>query len=108
MGITDFIFKQFIDVIDWTESGSGVLAYRYPMQDREIQSGGKLVVTETQSALFVNEGTIADLFGPGTHTLNTRNLPVLTSLQNWDKAFASPFKSDVFFFSLREQTDQKW
>ncbi len=108
MGITDFLFKQFIDVIDWTEADAGVLAYRYPMQDREIQNGGKLVVTETQSALFVNEGTIADLFGPGTHTLTTQTLPILTSLQNWDKAFASPFKSDVFFFSHREQTDQKW
>lgn len=108
MGIKDLLFKQFIDVIDWTESGAGVLAYRYPMQDREIQTGGKLVVTETQSALFVNEGAVADLFGPGTHTLTTQNLPILTSLQNWDKAFASPFKSDVIFFSHREQTDQKW
>ena len=108
MGITDLLFKQFIDVIDWTESGPGVLAYRYPMQDREIQTGGKLIVTETQSALFVNEGKIADLLGPGTHTLTTQNLPILTTLQNWDKAFASPFKSDVYFFSHREQTDQKW
>jgi membrane protease subunit (stomatin/prohibitin family) len=108
MGITDFLFKQFIDVIDWTESGPGVLAYRYPMRDREIQNGGTLVVTKTQSALFVNEGKIADLFGPGTHTLTTKTLPILTNLQNWDKAFASPFKSDVFFFSHREQTDQKW
>jgi membrane protease subunit (stomatin/prohibitin family) len=108
MGIADIFFKQFIDVIDWTESGPGVLAYRYPMQDREIQNGGTLIVTETQSALFVNEGRIADLFGPGTHTLSTQNLPILTTLQNWDKAFASPFKSDVFFFSHREQTDQKW
>ena len=108
MGITDFLFKQFIDVIDWTEPGPGVLAFHYPMRDREIQNGGKLVVTETQSALFVNEGKIADLFGPGTHTLTTNTLPILTNLQNWDKAFASPFKSDVFFFSHREQTDQKW
>ncbi len=108
MGITDFLFKQFIDVIDWTESEPGVLAHRYPIQDREIQNGGKLIVTETQSALFVNEGKVADLFGPGTHTLTTQNLPILTSLKNWDKAFSSPFKSDVFFFSQREQTDQKW
>jgi membrane protease subunit (stomatin/prohibitin family) len=108
MGIKDFLFKQFIDVIDWTESGPGVLSFRYPMQDREIQNGGKLVVTETQAALFVNEGKVADLFGPGTHTLATQNLPILTNLKNWDKAFASPFKSDVYFFSQREQTDQKW
>jgi membrane protease subunit (stomatin/prohibitin family) len=108
MGIFDFLSKQFIDVIDWTEDSPGVLAFRYPMRDREIQSGAKLVVTETQSAMFVNEGKIADVFAAGTHTLTTNPLPILTNLQNWDKAFQSPFKSDVFFFSHREQTDQKW
>jgi membrane protease subunit (stomatin/prohibitin family) len=108
MGIFDFISKQFIDVINWTEGSPGVLAFRYPMQDREIQNGAKLVVTETQSAMFVNEGRIADIFTAGTHSLTTNTLPILTNLQNWDKAFQSPFKSDVFFFSHREQTDQKW
>lgn len=108
MGIFDFLSKQFIDVINWTEDSPGVLAFRYPMRDREIQSGAKLVVTETQSAMFVNEGKIADVFTAGTHTLTTNTLPILTNLQNWDKAFQSPFKSDVFFFSHREQTDQKW
>lgn len=108
MGIKDFLFKQFVDVIDWTEPGTGVLAYRYPMQDREIQNGAQLVVSEGQSVLFVNEGVVADRFGAGTHTLTTRTLPILTNLKNWDKFFESPFKSDVYFFSLREQTDQKW
>jgi membrane protease subunit (stomatin/prohibitin family) len=108
MSILGFISKQFVDVIDWTEDGAGLLAMRYPMQDREIQTGAKLTVRETQAALFVNEGKPADLFGPGLHTLTTQTLPVLTYLQNWDKLFASPFKSDVYFFSLREQTDQKW
>jgi len=108
MGIFDFLSKQFIDVIDWTEGSPGVLAFRYPMQDREIQSGATLVVTETQSAMFVNEGRIADIFTAGTHKLTTNTMPLLTNLQNWDKAFQSRFKSDVFFFSHREQTDQKW
>lgn len=108
MGIMDFVKKQFIDVIDWVESGDGVLAYRYPMQDREIQNGGKLTVRESQTAVFVNEGKIADVFAPGLYTLNTQTLPILTYLRNWDKAFKSPFKSDVFFFSTREQLDQKW
>lgn len=108
MGIINFLKKQFIDVIDWTESGDGVLAYRYPMQDREIQNGAKLTVRDTQVALFVNEGEIADLFGPGMHTLTTRTLPIMTNLKNWDKAFDSPFKSDLYFFSTREQIDQKW
>jgi membrane protease subunit (stomatin/prohibitin family) len=108
MGIMSFLKKQFIDVIDWTESGDGVLAYRYPMQDQEIQNGAQLTVRESQIALFVNEGQIADLFGPGLYTLNTRTLPLLTSFRNWDKGFQSPFKSDIYFFSLREQLDQKW
>ncbi|MEQ1692659.1 MAG: SPFH domain-containing protein [Gemmatimonas sp.] len=108
MALGDFLRKQFIDVIQWTESGPGVLMYRYPMRDMEIQSGGKLTVRESQLALFVNEGKAADQFGPGLHTLITSNLPLLTNLQNWDKAFESPFKSDVYFFSTRIQTAQKW
>ncbi len=108
MGIFSAIKKQFIDVIEWTEDGSGTLVHKYQMADNEIQTGGKLTVRETQMALFLNEGVIADQFGPGLYTLNTQNLPVLTTLKNWDKAFNSPFKSDVYFFSTREQTDQKW
>ncbi|MGB6495493.1 MAG: SPFH domain-containing protein, partial [Candidatus Acidiferrum sp.] len=108
MSLRDFISKQWIDVIDWTEPEDGILAYRYPMQDREIQNGGKLTVRESQLALFVNEGKIADAFGPGLYTLNTNTLPILTYLMNWDKKFQSPFKSDVYFFSSRIQTDQHW
>jgi len=108
MSLGDFIKKQFIDVIQWTEDADGVLAYRYPMQDMEIQNGAQLTVRETQMALFVDEGEIADVFSPGLYTLDTRTLPVLTNLRNWDKAFKSPFKSDVYFFSTRSQTDQKW
>jgi membrane protease subunit (stomatin/prohibitin family) len=108
MGIFSTIKKQFIPVIDWTEEGNTTLVHRYPMIDREIQNGGQLTVRETQMALFVNEGEIADLFGPGLHTLTTKNLPMLTVMNNWDKAFNSPFKSDVYFFSMREHIDQKW
>lgn len=108
MSLRDFISKQFIDVIDWTEPGAGILAYRYPMQDREIQNGGKLTVRDSQWAVFVNEGKVADSFGPGLYTLTTNTLPILTYLNNWDKAFKSPFKSDVYFFSTRIQTDQHW
>jgi membrane protease subunit (stomatin/prohibitin family) len=103
-----FFSKQFIDVIQWTESGDGTLAYRYPMEDMEIQNGGKLTVRDSQYAVFVNEGRIADVFGPGLYTLGTHTLPILTYLMNWDKAFQSPFKSDVYFFSSRLQIDQKW
>ncbi len=103
-----FLKKQLIDVIEWPDEAPGMLAFRYPMEDREIQNGAQLTVRQTQIALFVNEGTVADIFGPGMHTVETRNLPVLTNLQNWDKMFQSPFKSDIIFFSTNEQIDQKW
>jgi membrane protease subunit (stomatin/prohibitin family) len=108
MSLRDFIAKQWIDVIEWVEPEQGILAYRYPMQDREIQSGGKLTVRDSQFAVFVNEGKLADAFGPGLYTLTTHTLPILTYLKNWDKEFQSPFKSDVYFFSARIQTDQHW
>src|ERR1035438_8543037 len=100
-----FFSKQFIDVIHWTEPGEGILAYRYPMEDMEIQNGGQLTVRDSQAAIFVNEGQIADVFGPGLYTLTTQTLPILTYLRNWDKAFKSPFKSDVYYYSMRLQTD---
>ena len=103
-----FFSKQFIDVIHWTEPGDGVLAWRFPMEDMEIQNGGQLTVRDSQAAVFVNEGRLADVFWPGLYTLSTRTLPILTYLMNWDKAFQSPFKSDVYFFSTRLQINQKW
>jgi len=108
MGIFDFIKKQFVDVIQWMEEHDGVLAWRYPMPDHEIQYGAQLVVRETQIALFVDEGHVADLFGTGTHTLDTRTLPLLTNLKHWDKLFQSPFKSDVYFYSTRLQLARRW
>ena len=108
MALMDFIKKQFIDVLQWTEDSDGTLAWRYPMAGMEIQNGATLVVRESQMALFVYEGKVADLFGPGTYKLTTQTLPVLTYLKNWDKLFESPFKSDVYFFSTRQQVDQKW
>src|SRR5215212_703362 len=108
MSIGDFLRKQFIDVIEWTESEDGVLAYRFPVRDREIQMGAQLTVRESQLAAFVNEGQIADVFGPGRHVLTTQNLPLLTNLLHWHMAFESPFKSDVYFFSTRLQLAQRW
>jgi membrane protease subunit (stomatin/prohibitin family) len=108
MSLGSFIKKQFIDILQWNEDTDGVLAWRYPMQDFEIQYGGSLTVRESQMAVFVNEGKIADVFGPGMHKLTTQTLPVLTYLKNWDKLFESPFKSDVYFFSTRLQTGRKW
>ena len=108
MALMDFIKKQFIDILQWTESGDGTLAWRFPMAEMEIQNGASLTVRESQLALFVNEGTVADVFAPGMYKLTTQTLPVLTYLKNWDKLFESPFKSDLYFFSTRTQLDQKW
>ena len=108
MALMDFIRKQFIDILEWTEEDNSTLAWRYPMEGMEIQNGAALVVRASQMAVFVNEGQVADVFGPGTYKLTTQTLPVLTYLKNWDKLFQSPFKSDVYFFSTRQQIDQKW
>ena len=108
MALMDFIKKQFIDILEWVENDDGTLAWRYPLADREIQYGGSLTVRESQMAVFVNEGKVADVFGPGMYKLTTQTLPVLTYLKNWDKLFQSPFKSEVYFFSTRQQIDQRW
>jgi len=104
----DIFKKQFIEVIEWTENTDGVLAHRFPTLDKEIQTGAQLTVRDSQMALFVNEGNVADVFSPGRYAFSTQNLPILTTLLNWDKGFKSPFKSEVYFFSTREQIDQRW
>lgn len=108
MSLTSFIRKQFIDVIEWDNAAENLLMWRFPMQDNEIQNGAQLTVRDGQVAIFVNEGTVADVFGPGQYTLNTQNLPLLTNLKNWDKFFESPFKSDVVFVSTRLQMAKRW
>lgn len=108
MSIMSFIKKQFVDVIEWQEQQEGVIAWRYPMQDNEIQYGASLTVRESQQAIFINEGKVADVFVPGLYRLTTQTLPVLTYLKNWDKLFESPFKSDIYFFSTRVQIGRKW
>jgi membrane protease subunit (stomatin/prohibitin family) len=108
MSMMDFIQKQFIDILEWTEPRDGILAWRFPMAGNEIQYGASLTVRESQVAVFVNEGQVADVFGPGRYRLTTQTLPVITYLKNWDKLFQSPFKSDVYFFSTRQQVDRRW
>lgn len=106
--IGSFIRKQFIDVIEWPNPEADVLMWRFPADDQEIQNGAVLVVRESQMAMFVNEGETADVFSAGTFELTTQTLPILTNLRNWDKFFASPFKSDVYFFNTRQQIGQRW
>jgi membrane protease subunit (stomatin/prohibitin family) len=109
MGLWDKIRGEFIDIIEWTEpSGSDLLAYRFPRYNNEIKMGAKLTVREGQSAVFVNEGQIADVFSPGMYTLQTQNLPILSTLKGWKYGFDSPFKAEVYFIAMRQWTDLKW
>ena len=108
MVFKSFIKKQFIDVIQWPNPEPEVLMWRFPIQDEEIQNGASLTVRDSQAAMFVDEGVTADVFQAGTFKLNTQNLPVLTNLKNWSKLFESPFKSDVYFFNLRQQLSRRW
>lgn len=108
MAMMDFIRKQFIDVIEWSGDDGRTVAWRFPMADGEIQTGAQLTVRDSQLAVFVDQGVIADVFGPGRHRLTTSTLPLLTNLRHWDKGFDSPFKSDVLFLSVRPQLDRRW
>jgi membrane protease subunit (stomatin/prohibitin family) len=108
MGLFDWIGGQFIDVIEWTDDSHDTMVWRFPRQGNEIKYGAKLIVRESQVAVFVNEGEIADILGPGTYELETRNLPILTNLQHWDHGFNSPFKAEVYFLNTKRFTDLKW
>jgi membrane protease subunit (stomatin/prohibitin family) len=108
MGFWDKIFGEFIDVIDWLDESHDTMVYRFERYNNEIKYGAKLTVREGQAAVFVNEGEIADVLGPGLYELETQNLPILTNLQHWDHGFSSPFKAEVYFCNLRKFTDLKW
>ena len=109
MGFMDKLGGELIDIVEWTEPPqSDVLAFRFPRYHNEIKMGAKLVVREGQNAVFVNEGRLADVFMPGTYTLSTRNMPILTTLMGWKYGFNSPFKAEVYFISMRQWTDRKW
>jgi len=108
MGLFDWMFEQFIDVIEWTDDSHDTMVYRFPRHNNEIKYGAKLTVRESQMAIFVNEGVIADVLGPGIYELETKNLPIMTSIQHWDHAFNSPFKAEVYFVNTKRFTDLKW
>ncbi|MFK5894520.1 MAG: SPFH domain-containing protein [Pseudomonadota bacterium] len=119
MGLFDFITSELIDIIEWMDGDKGTLVHRYERHDNEIKNGAQLIVREGQVAVFVNEGEAqqrvdmksfepADVFTPGTYTLETANLPVLSTLKGWKHGFDSPFKAEVYFFNTTRFTDQKW
>ncbi len=108
MGLFDWLRGQFIDIIEWLDDTGDTIVYRFPRYDNEIKYGAKLIVRPGQKAVFVNEGEIADVLGPGTWELETKNLPILTDLQHWDHGFASPFKAEVYFVSTKRFGDLKF
>lgn len=106
--IWDRITSQFIEIIEWLDDDHDTLVWRFPVRGQEIKNGAKLICREGQSAIFVNEGKLADVFGPGTYTLTTQNLPILATLKGWKYGFNSPFKAEVYFVNSTQLTDLKW
>ena len=108
MAIIDFLKKQFIDIIEWTDDSRDTLSFRFPDEDKEIKNGAQLIVRESQAVQFVYVGEFGDTFGPGRHTLTTDNIPILTNLKSWKYALESPFKADVYYVVTRTFTGNKW
>jgi membrane protease subunit (stomatin/prohibitin family) len=104
----DKIRGEFIDIIEWLDDSRDTIVWRFPRYDNEIKMGAKLVVRESQVAVFVNEGSVADAFTPGTYTIETQNVPILSTLKGWKYGFHSPFKAEVYFINTRQFTDMKW
>jgi membrane protease subunit (stomatin/prohibitin family) len=106
--VFDFLKGQFIDVIAWTDDTRDTMVWRFERQGNEIKYGAKLTVREGQAAVFVHEGQMADVFGPGLYMLETNNMPIMTALQHWDHGFQSPFKSEIYFINTTRFNDLKW
>ena len=108
MGLFDKIKNEFIDIIEWTDNSNDTIVWKFPRYQNEIKMNAKLTVRESQEAIFLNEGTIADVFKPGMYTLSTQNMPIMTTLKGWKYGFNSPFKADVFYVNTKQFTNQKW
>ncbi|MCC7301961.1 MAG: SPFH domain-containing protein [Bacteroidia bacterium] len=108
MGLFDKIKGEFIDIIEWVDNTQDTMIWKFPRYQDEIKMGAKLTVRESQVALFLNEGKIADVFEPGMHTLTTQNMPIMTTLRGWKYGFNSPFKADVYFVSKKNFPNLKW
>lgn len=103
-----FIRNELIDVIEWKEDSNDVVLWKFPSKNSNIKYGAQLTVRESQMALFLNEGQLADIYYPGRHQLTTENMPILTTLKSWKYGFNSPFKCDVYYVSNRQFTNMKW
>jgi membrane protease subunit (stomatin/prohibitin family) len=108
MALWDKLTGELVDIVEWLDDSNDTLSYRFERYQNEIKYGAKLVVRESQMAVFINEGQLADVFKPGTHTLTTQNMPILATLKGWKYGFNSPFKAEVYFVSTRKFTNLKW
>ena len=108
MGLWDKLKGELVDIIEWLDDSRDTIVWRFPRYENEIKMGAKLIVRESQTAVFVNEGQIADVFVPGTYTLTTQNMPILATLKGWKYGFESPWKAEVYFVNTRQFTDMKW
>jgi len=108
MGLFDKLRAELIDIVEWVDDSRSTLVWRFPRYQNQIKNGAQLIVRPGQTAVFVNQGQVADQFGPGQHTLTTRNLPLLSTLAGWKFGFDSPFKAEVYFASTRQIADLKW
>jgi membrane protease subunit (stomatin/prohibitin family) len=108
MGLMDRLRGELVDIVEWVDDSQHTLVFRFPRYQNEIKNGAQLIVRPGQSAIFVDQGEIADVFEPGQYELSTDNLPILSTLRGWKHGFRSPFKCEVYFVSTRQLTDLKW
>ena len=108
MGILDTFRNEFIDIVEWTDNTQDTLVWKFPRFQNEIKNGAQLTVRESQAAIFLDEGKLADVYQPGRYQLSTANMPILTTLKGWKYGFNSPFKVDIYFVNTKQFTDQKW
>lgn len=108
MAIFEKLRAELIDIIEWIDDSQHSLVWRFPRYRNQIKYAAQLIVRPGQSAVFVHQGRVADVFGPGQHRLETKNLPILSTLMGWYHGFDSPFKAEIYFVSTRQLTDLKW
>ena len=106
--VKEAAMNQFIEVIEWLDESQDTLLYRFPVYQQEIKNGAQLIVRESQAAVFVFEGQVADVFTPGRYTVEGGNTPILSKLGAWKHGFNSPIKSEVYFVNTKQFTDMKW
>ena len=108
MAIFEKLRAELIDIIEWIDDSQHSLVWRFPRYRNQIKYAAQLIVRPGQSAVFVHQGRVADVFGPGQYRLETKNLPILSTLMGWYHGFDSPFKAEIYFVSTRQLTDLKW